>query len=323
MFAGVSAIATAAGRTARLATFAALSAVLLAACAAPEPPPPLPPRADIPHGQGRLWQVDGDGIETSYVFGTMHVSDPRVLALPHAIWEAFNKTEIAAFEIALAPGEERMRLDEDRVTLPEGTTTRSLVGARAWGQLVSVYKGKGYWKPRNDVKPWLFWDWLGGAWGTFYGNDRQGDPDKPILDDFLEQRARDAGKEVIGLETDEEHFAVFDAMPMDIQVSLLQTTLDRYYDRTYGVPRVQIYLDGDLGLARALWEESLGWLEPQAARTLDDRLIHDRNAVLVDRIVPLMQRSSTFVAVGAAHMPGERGMLRLLEQQGYTVTRLQ
>jgi uncharacterized protein YbaP (TraB family) len=88
------------------------------------------------------------------------------------------------------------------------------------------------------------------------------------------------------------------------------------------VPRVQIYLDGDLGLARALWEESLAWLEPEAARVLDDRLIHDRNRILVERALPLMQRGSTFVAVGAAHMAGDRGMLRLLEQRGFTVTLL-
>ncbi len=296
-------------------------ALVLAACATPEPPP-LPQPLDIPHGQGRLWQIEGDGIKTSYLFGTMHVSDPRVLDVPGAVRQALDDAEIAAFEIARAPDEEETRFGEARFKLPEGTTLRSLIGARAWGQLVSVYKGRGYWKPRNDIKPWLFWDIMGGAWGTFYGNDRKKNPDQPILDDWLEQRARDAGKEVIGLETDEEHFEVYDGMPMDIQVSLLQTTLDHYYERTYGVPRVQIYLNGDLAQSRALWEESLSWLEPEAARMLDDRLINDRNRILVERSLPLMQRGSTFVAVGAAHMAGERGMLRLLEQQGFTVSRI-
>jgi uncharacterized protein len=305
-------------RRAALLVICGLPALFLAACATPEPPP-LPERLDIPHGQGRLWQIDGDGIETSYLFGTMHVTDPRVLDVPHVVKSSLDRSEIAAFEIARAPDEEKTEFGEDRVKLPEGTTLRSLIGARAWGQLVTVYKGRGFWRPRDDIKPWLFWDYMGGAWGTFYGNDRQKDPDQPILDDWLEERARAADKEVIGLETDEEHFAVFDGMPMDIQVSLLQTTLDHYYDRTYGVPRIQIYLDGDLGLARALWEESLSWLDPKAAQILDDRLIHDRNRILVERVVPLMQRGSTFVGVGAAHMAGERGMLRLLEQRGYTV----
>lgn len=308
-------------RHAALAVIVALPALLLAACATPEPPP-LPPRVEMPHGQGRLWQVEGEGIETSYLFGTLHVTDPRVLDVPHIVKSSLDKAAIAAFEIARPAGEEAPSFGEERFELPDGTTTRSLIGARAWGQLVSVYKGFGYWRPRNDIKPWLFWDRLGGPWGTFYGNDRQSHPDQPILDDWLEQRARDSGKEVVGLETDEEHFAIFDDLPMDIQVSLLQTTLEHYHAFTYGIPRVQIYLDGDLSLARALWEERLRWLDPEAARALDDRLVHDRNRILINRALPLMQRGSTFVAVGAAHMGGERGMLRLLENRGYKVTLL-
>lgn len=308
-------------RRSALLALAVLPALLLTACATGEPPP-LPQRVDMPHGKGRLWKVEGEGIETSYLFGTMHVTDPRVLDVPFAVRRAIDGADIAAFEIARAPGVEATDFGEDRFKLPEDTSLRSLIGARAWGQLVTIYKGRGYWRPRSDIKPWVFWDIIGGAWGTFYGNDRQEDPDQPILDDWLEQRARDAGKEVIGLETDEEHFAVFDGMPMDIQVALLQSTLDNYYQHTYGVPRIQIYLEGDLALSRALWEESLSWLDPEAARVLDDRLIHDRNRILVDRALPLMQRGSTFVGVGAAHMGGERGMLHLLEQRGYKVTRV-
>src|SRR3546814_17429512 len=87
----------------------------------------------------------------------MHVSDPRVLSVPYPVEEAFNKAEIAAFEAVLAPGENEKRFGEDYVKLPDDTTTRGIVGNNAWGKLVSVYKGRGYWRPRNDIKPWVFW----------------------------------------------------------------------------------------------------------------------------------------------------------------------
>lgn len=296
--------------------------VLLAACAKSEPPP-LPPPVDIPHGQGRIWQIEGQGIETSYLFGTLHVSDPRVLSVPSAVEEAFRKADIAAFESVLPPGEEDVEVGEDRLKLPEGTTLVSLIGSRAWGQLVSIYKGRGYWKPRDDIKPWVFWRSVGGTRAIFYGNDRERNPNQPILDDWLEDRAREAGKEVVGLETMEENFAIYDGMPMDIQVALLQTALDHYHEETFGIPRVQLYLDGNLAQSRALWELALSRLDPQAARVLDDRLLNDRNRIMVERAVPLMQRATTFIGVGAGHLAGEKGMLRLLEARGYTVTKLQ
>jgi len=51
-------------------------------------------------------------------------------------------------------------------------------------------------------------------------------------------------------------------------------------------------------------------------------MLDDRNRTMVKRMIPLLQRGSAFVAVGAAHLPGEEGMLYLLEQEGYRVTRI-
>jgi uncharacterized protein YbaP (TraB family) len=44
---------------------------------------------------------------------------------------------------------------------------------------------------------------------------------------------------------------------------------------------------------------------------------------MTEALLPVFARGSTFVAVGALHMPGEEGILSLLERRGYTVTRLQ
>src|SRR3546814_11209737 len=69
-----------------LAQRAVAVGLLVAACAAPQP---LPPPPDIPHGQGRIWQVERPGGLPSYVFGTMHATDPRVFELPQPAQTAF------------------------------------------------------------------------------------------------------------------------------------------------------------------------------------------------------------------------------------------
>jgi len=50
-------------------------------------------------------------------------------------------------------------------------------------------------------------------------------------------------------------------------------------------------------------------------------MIEQRNVIMADRMEPLLQQSRTFVAVGALHLPGAGGLLMLLEQRGYRVTR--
>jgi uncharacterized protein YbaP (TraB family) len=43
---------------------------------------------------------------------------------------------------------------------------------------------------------------------------------------------------------------------------------------------------------------------------------------MVERMLPHIAERSAFIAVGALHLPGEEGILSLLEQRGYRVSRL-
>ena len=148
------------------------------------------------------------------------------------------------------------------------------------------------------------------------------DPEKPVLDDWLVLRARKAGRDVGFLETSLEQWQSFADIPMDDQVAMLRSAIDTYYDARVRVDRVAVYVEGNFALSYALWERRLGYLEPVLAQRYTDRLLNDRNRRMVERMLPYMEQRSAFVAIGALHLPGEDGILRLLEQRGYTVTRL-
>lgn len=298
-------------------------AVAVAACTPPEPIP-LPERPDIPFGQGRIWQIDREGLEPSYAFGTMHVDDRRVMDLPPAAEAAFAKAEIAAFE--LLREDEDAVIDElyetERLRLSGDQDLEDLIGPVSFG-ILRWHLNQRELAPNADIKPWVMWLYVGGENLGYVDYERlQPSGHNMILDDWLESRARDAGKEVVGLESPQEQFDIYDKMPLEHQANLLKLTLDHYSKRKAQAPKFQFYLDGDLAMFVALWDDYLSRLEPETAAIIDDRLITDRNRIMVERMLPLMRRGSTFVAVGAAHMPGEEGILRLLEQQGYTVTRL-
>ena len=299
-------------------------ALLLAvtACAKPEPLP-LPQPLDLPYSQGRIWKIEGEGIRPSYVFGTFHIADSKVLSIPPAVEQAFRDSPIAAFEYDYDPSKkEENKIDRERFKLPEGTTLRSLVGSRVYGDLTNIIKGLGYWKPNNELEPWVMWDIFGGTRGTFYRNDDDSESGAVVLDGWLQERAREEGKKVVGLETIEEGFEKYDSIPMPQQVEMLTTMVDYYHQQRQGAPIVQAYVDGNLGLLMALSEERFSRYPPDVGKMLEFRIVTNRNHIMVERALPHMAQDSTFIAVGAGHLPGEEGILRLFEQRGFRVTRL-
>lgn len=296
-------------------------ALLLAGCAAP-----LPPRADVPYGRGLLWQVDKPGYATSYVFGTFHVRDFKVRNAPPAVTQALLQADQAAFEIS---EDDAKRAKEEKlyaraVLLPRAQTLETLLDAASYDRLVDIADDVLEDGPKlgethiNRFKPWFVMEVLGS--GT--DGPRVANVLARTLDDTLEEIAREADKTVIGLETPEEHIAVFNDMTMDDQLGLMMDWLATYNKgESYWTSR-RLYLEGDTAMFYALWQQELGRLDPGLAARYAERLMDGRNHIMVERMLPLMRKASTFVAVGCLHLPGEQGILTLLAQEGFTVTRL-
>jgi len=304
----------------RLHPFLAVAVLLLlAACATPKPLP-LPERPDIPFGEGRIWQLDFPGQEPSYLFGTIHVSDPRVMKLPEEAETAFSKAEIAAFEVEIERDQMDLTERPEYYLLPEGETLMGQIGFWSYNRLKHLPTF--YYFTLRDfdrLQPWVIWFVIADKDVTIGLRE---DPNKPVLDDWLQQRALDEGKEVIALETAEQQLQIFGGMPMDDQVSMLVSAIDEYYRPGTEVDRLRLYLDGDLAMRYALWQRFLGHMDPGVAQRFHARIGSDRNRFMAERLLPIFARGSTFVAVGAMHLPGDDGLLRLLELQGFTITRL-
>lgn len=296
-------------------------ALLLGACAAP-----LPERIDVVHGEGLLWQIDKQGYEPSYLYGTIHISDIKVRELTPAAEEAFLRARHAAFELSddEVP-EEGPVFPPSAVLLPAGQSLEELLDAETYEQLIEIADSR---RPSrvhlgevhiSRFKPWFIMITVARKPTEGAGNPN---PLAPSLDDWLEERARETGKGVTSLETLEEQIDVFNGMPLEDQAALLKERLDDY-DNSYSYYTTrQLYLDGDTAMFYAIWQRTLERLEPGVAARYAERFLNRRNAIMVERMRPLLKDGSTFVAVGALHLPGEEGVLALLEREGFTVTRL-
>jgi uncharacterized protein YbaP (TraB family) len=272
----------------------------------------------IKHGEGRMWRVERGTAPPSHIIGTMHVSDRRVRNLPQPIQEVFERSEQAAFELRFTP--------EERQAMLAGTSQSGACRCDLVGQLDKktyarvVARAAKYGLPEKVVARLHPFMLLYIFSMPPEEHQRQLDGDLS-LDLYLIQWAYDLGMRVEGLETLEEHLGVLDLIPerdvaevMREQLDLLDRQPDRYE------MLLQDYLAGDMRRAYREFQEEAE--RDASAREFKEAFLDQRNRAMVQRMIPLLERGRAFVAVGALHMPGEEGILSLLERRGYRVTRL-
>ena len=259
--------------------------------------------------RGLLWKIEGQNRKPSYLFGTIHVADPRVTNLPPPVRAAFDAAERLFVEVV--PDVESMAQLTQSMRFRNGRTLTQTIGAKMYADVQTALAQRRI--PVADIdalKPWaitvmlLTPDLSGGL----------------PLDLALQVRAAERGIAVEGLETMDEQIAVFDDLPLDDQRELLGVTL-RDRDKVAGQIEAltQAYLARDLDKLQALAEAD-EIENPTLHATVMRRLLTDRNRRMVERMQSRLRRGNAFVAVGAAHLPGPQGLIKLLEREGYRLS---
>jgi uncharacterized protein YbaP (TraB family) len=135
--------------------------------------------------------------------------------------------------------------------------------------------------------------------------------------------ARKTRKRVYALETLAEQVNVFDTLPTEDQVAHLRAAaIPRAEKRRLQAILKEAYLRRDLDAIFRLASHDERPGNRPTREKVEKRLLDDRNSRMVERMLPRFDEGGAFIAVGAAHLPGDVGVLRLLERRGYTVTRL-
>jgi uncharacterized protein YbaP (TraB family) len=265
--------------------------------------------------RGLLWRVSKPGIAPSYVFGTIHVADPRVLDLPEPVTRALARSRHYYMESYLGV-RERARFFE-AVQFEDGRRLEPLIGPDAFARVAATLRQR---EVADDViarlKPWAALANL-----TVTPEDYE----KVTLDQKLQALAEERGMRPFGLEGIEEQIAVFDGIPLDTQIDLLKHALEHRDDLAAMIePTIQAWMKRDLAGIHAV-SERIGARYPEMAehyRILFRRVVENRSIVMAHRLFMPLREGSAFIAVGANHLYGGRGILALIEQQGYRVERV-
>ena len=270
------------------------------------------PHAGADRTRGLLWEISKAGIPSSYLFGTIHSEDPEVLQLAQPVEAAFDAAQHAVFEILL--DRDSMVYSSTAMLMMDGRMLSELIGQSLFRQAARAIQSRGI--PEivlERMKPWAVAITLSmPVPGT-----------GQVLDMALYEAAQQAEKPVYGLETIREQLDVFDTMPEADQLALLQDALENFSEiDAMHEELLAAYKQRDLAKLMAISDAAMETGDQQLAADFQRRLIVDRNRLMMERMQPYLGKGRAFVAIGALHLPGDQGLLSLLEQSGYTLRML-
>lgn len=298
-------------------TLRTLAVVALALLVTPLAEAPLAAQ-QLAYGQGLLWRIEVPGAPPNYLFGTMHSSDPRVVALPGPVAQALAAARSVTLESRL-DSSLAARMTE-AMLFRDGRTLPQVAGRDLFQRAVEAFQRYGLGAQQLALfRPWAATMILSlppaelarraqGARGL----------DERLQDEALRRRIP-----LRALESVDEVIAVFDGLSITLELALFASAIaesariDQWFEELTGY-----YLAGNLEAVQGLVVRYATAMPPEEFQAFTARLITARSLRFVKRMKPSLVQGGAFVAVGAMHLPGEQGVLSLLARSGYRVQRL-
>lgn len=249
-----------------------------------------------------------------YLLGTIHIGDERLVGLTDKIWDAYNKSDAVAFELDITT----VSADsgEELIYLPEGDDLSNYLTEEQFQKLQDFCNKR--FLTMDVVRTFN----LAGVASLL---EQLAALEQNLLSDNgvdmqLLKKSHSDNKEIIELETyefqsnllyefkDEYYIDQIDAYLNDYSIAKRSTKL--LYDS---------YLTGNVWLIKQLMgdTESTDELENE----YNQKMLTDRNINMADKAeVFLKENKNVMVAVGAAHIIGDKGLVELLTERGYKVS---
>lgn len=268
-----------------------------------------------------LWKVSGNGLQKpSYIFGTYHLAPlstkDSIAALPQAMQDAQQVYGEVVMADMMKP--EFLALMQQQMMLPADTTLKSLFTQEQYetvGRLVKEYMQMDL-AMLDRLKPAALVQQLS---VLFCLKHTPGFNPQEQLDTYFQQEAAKQGKKVAGLETIQSQVDVLYGTPLRRQAeNLYCMASDTAKQIRQANELVSAYAAQDIDRLLRLMEEKEGTsCDPQPEEMA--QLLYNRNENWVKQMPAIMQAAPTLFVVGAGHLPGDKGVLRLLQEQGYTL----
>jgi uncharacterized protein YbaP (TraB family) len=265
-----------------------------------------------------LWRIEGKDLDkTSFLFGTMHVSDERAYNFSDSVLLAFDSAEILAKELSRSDVFEAAI--QNRFSKTRNSAFKDQFNEEEYAQIREAFRKrtKVDLDKVDNANPILI--------NQFLRESKKKDDKSSllILDEYFEECALRMNKQVVGLEkpfggirSGQEFSSSFDKeffkMRLLTNLDSIFDAYDKKHDNSFiseANLRIENYRDGKLP------EFNL----EDNSKAMSTFAMKDRNTKMAQGLDSLMKKGSVFCAVGASHLPGEYGLIKMLREKGYTV----
>ena len=280
--------------------------------------------ADHPFPQGILFKAIKPGSEVT-VAGTIHIPDPRLQPIIEKLRADVTSADLLILEATTedqAGLQARATTNPDLFFFTEGPTLIDLLTEDEWAEITERLSAIGI--PgflAAKFKPW----YLGLTLAIPPCIVSQLATGAKGLDASLQTIAEDANVEIATLDDIDALLNLLSGDPLDEQLDGLRLSLELQGDGDVMTSTlVESYFQGRIRetweLGRILIEESGFENATQLFDDMNNNILVGRNKDWEPKIADLVEGKDAVLAVGAAHLSGESGVLRALERAGYEIT---
>ena len=261
-----------------------------------------------------LWMITGNGLtKPSYLYGTIHMlcaddavfsdSLKKVISRCDDVYLEVNISDM--FEMIGAMGQLKMRDD---------TTLTDLLSK------VDYEKVKNYFEKTSPMLPFSILETLKPILAASTLAETSLSCESTVMmEQLIADEAEKHGKKIKGLETMAYQAGILDSIPYQLQADELVKYIDNIGKET-GEDKefnelLESYKNQDLEkMGQLMMKSEIG------INNYTELLLYRRNRNWVEKLKTLMPARSLVIAVGAGHLPGEKGVINLLRKEGYKVT---
>ncbi len=263
-----------------------------------------------------LWEISGNGMKKpSYLIGTMHVSSKLAFNLPDSFYIALRNAQVVALETNPETWQEDMSRYDLGETNNYGTASTYADYMSIPNEFLSIKTLKFY-KYDSKIERSLYSNpsTINSLLYRTYGNESSDFEEDTYLDMYIFQCGKKWGKRVAGVEDYGKSMKLMAEAYRDAAKDTKRK--ERSYGDAgdeYGEDKLQeAYRTGNLDLLDSINKYN------SVSAAFDEKFLYKRNDIQAESIDSIIKSGSAlFVGVGAAHLPGERGVIEILRRQGY------